>query len=200
MTCSPLAISDVGNVIVCTSSTRPTGTQRYVGRFIYETDTGRMYVWKGSAWGFLSGSPPRWNVHPLAGQNVANSTNTGLVWGGENYDTDGFHSTALNTDRVTIPAGLGGVYMVGYTVGVNAASNVVAAWIDVNGVGAGIRYAFNQIPNNSSFGVLMQGAAPIVLNAGDYINVTVFQNSGSTLNMNVNNTSYQFWGYLVSAT
>ena len=50
MTCSPLAISDVGNVIVCTSSTRPTGTQRYTGRTIFETDTGRLRTWNGSAW------------------------------------------------------------------------------------------------------------------------------------------------------
>lgn len=50
MTCSPLAISDVGNVIVCTSSTRPTGNQRYAGRVIFETDTGRLRVWNGSNW------------------------------------------------------------------------------------------------------------------------------------------------------
>lgn len=50
MTCSPLAISDVGNVIVCTSSTRPTGTQRYTGRTIFETDTGKMRTWNGANW------------------------------------------------------------------------------------------------------------------------------------------------------
>lgn len=50
MTCSPLAISDVGNVIVCTSSTRPTGTQRYTGRTIFETDTGKIRTWNGTNW------------------------------------------------------------------------------------------------------------------------------------------------------
>lgn len=30
---------------VCTSSTRPTGADRWAGRIIFETDTGKMYIW-----------------------------------------------------------------------------------------------------------------------------------------------------------
>lgn len=50
MTCNPIPFTDIGNVLVATSSTRPTGDQRYVGRVIYETDTGRIRTWNGSNW------------------------------------------------------------------------------------------------------------------------------------------------------
>lgn len=35
---------------VVTSITRPTGTDRFTGLKIFETDTGKAYVWNGSAW------------------------------------------------------------------------------------------------------------------------------------------------------
>lgn len=39
---------------VCTSTTRP--TTPYTGQIIYETDTGYLRVWDGSAWDYLSQS------------------------------------------------------------------------------------------------------------------------------------------------
>ena len=39
---------------VCTSTTRPTSP--YTGQIIYETDTGYLRVWDGSAWDYLSQS------------------------------------------------------------------------------------------------------------------------------------------------
>lgn len=35
---------------VVTSGTRPTGTDRFTGLKIWETDTGKAYIWNGSAW------------------------------------------------------------------------------------------------------------------------------------------------------
>lgn len=37
---------------VCTSGTRPTGADRWAGRIIFETDTGKMYIWDATdtAW------------------------------------------------------------------------------------------------------------------------------------------------------
>lgn len=197
MTCNPLAISDVGNVIVCTSATRPTGAQRYAGRTIMEMDTGRMYVFSGSAWVQIAGSAPRWNFSPSGGQNVATATPTALAWGLEGTDTDNFHSTVTNTERATIPAGLDGLYMVGYSFGINAGANTVSGWFEVNGIGLGVRYALHQVPNNASFGVVMHGSAPVFLTAGEFVNVGVAQNSGGTLQVNAALTSYQFWGFRI---
>lgn len=40
--------ADVGGLVICTSSTRPTTPSS--GQIIYETDTRRYYHWSGSAW------------------------------------------------------------------------------------------------------------------------------------------------------
>jgi hypothetical protein len=46
-----------------------------------------------------------------ADQSLANATATAVTFNSETYDTDGFHSTATNTSRITIPAGKGGYYL-----------------------------------------------------------------------------------------
>lgn len=50
MSCPTCDDSDVGEVLVVTSTTRPTGGDLYVGRVIYESDTGFMYVYTGIGW------------------------------------------------------------------------------------------------------------------------------------------------------
>lgn len=49
----PISSNNVGlRPGVCTSTTRP--TTPYTGQIIYETDTGYLRVWDGSAWDYLS--------------------------------------------------------------------------------------------------------------------------------------------------
>lgn len=37
-------------LLVCTSASRPTGSDRFIGRTIYETDTHSRLYWNGTAW------------------------------------------------------------------------------------------------------------------------------------------------------
>lgn len=51
MTCSPYMLGDpFGRILHVTSSTRPTGSDRYTGQVIYETDTFRTLQYNGSVW------------------------------------------------------------------------------------------------------------------------------------------------------
>jgi len=102
---------------VCTSSTRPSNP--FTGQIIYETDTGYLRVWDGSAWDYLSQSADNTAaLRPAAGligtvANWASNTKTvssasptvdlydqtlNLV-GGRNYKLnwsfDVFHSAAV---------------------------------------------------------------------------------------------------------
>jgi len=45
-------------------------------------------------------------------QNMASGAQYTVLFDSERYDTDGFHSTSTNTDRITIPTGKGGYYLV----------------------------------------------------------------------------------------
>lgn len=43
--------------LTCTSATRPTGTARFTGRLIFETDTKMWRTWNGSRWAWTGGAP-----------------------------------------------------------------------------------------------------------------------------------------------
>lgn len=65
------------DTIVCTSTTRPTGADRFVGARILETDTLREWMWIGNSWSYRGGGPaPRARIE----------TSTNLAWG----NTTGF--------------------------------------------------------------------------------------------------------------
>jgi hypothetical protein len=78
------------SLIVCTSSTRPTGGSLQTGSFIYETDTLRLMVWNGSAWLHESGAlVVTSSTHPATGGQgkfIYETDTHGLaVYSGSNY-------------------------------------------------------------------------------------------------------------------
>ena len=108
---------------------------------------------------------------------------TSVPWDTEEFDTDGYHSTSSNTNRLTVPAGFGGKFSLcvdgdfaGNATGIRglqvtkntatANTNVVLQWSAV---------AYTGISNAiSAVGVLS-------LTDSDWLNVNVFQNSGAAL-------------------
>jgi|SRR5262245_12288785 len=49
-----------------------------------------------------------------------NAGTNALQWNFDEIDTDNFHDTVTNTDRIMIPAGKGGIYCVGCSVGLSS--------------------------------------------------------------------------------
>jgi len=108
--------------------------------------------------------------------SAGNSTYTAVLFNSESFDTDGFHSTSVNTSRITIPAGLGGKYLV----------NAFGEW-DNNASGyRGLNFYLNgtRIRNHyltaSAIFPTQQLSCVLNLAAGDYIEVYVSQDSGSS--------------------
>jgi hypothetical protein len=115
-----------------------------------------------------------------ASQTIPNTTDTVLNFSGtDTYDTDTFHDTTTNNSRITIPAGLGGYYLI---YGLNT-------W-DVNATGrrfCELKKNGTKILTSNGFGP-NSTAAPsnmisVVLNlsAGDYMEYQVWQSSGGNL-------------------
>ena len=125
-------------------------------------------------------------------QTIANATQTKKTFTGTDiFDTDGFHDPASNDSRITIPAGLGGYYLV-YTK---------CTW-DGNSVGRRAVYITknNGVALTASEG-FVSGASvypttqtQIVLNlsASDYVETEVFQSSGGNLNTDNGPIASQF--------
>jgi hypothetical protein len=135
----------------------------------------------GLKWAAPSSTPTFKGVYTYiaSDQTLSNNTSTAINYDTELFDTDAFHDNATNKDRITIPAGLGGYYLIvvgaqwnsnssGYrqiTIQKNATSNVMI--FDY----AGLSVSNSYIGKSTIFN----------LTAGDYINAVGYQNSGGNL-------------------
>lgn len=119
-----------------------------------------------------------------AAQTISNTTFTSLTWDTETIDTDAFHSTVTNTDRITIPAGKGGKYLVHCMI--------IFAFNATNTRQLEIKKNGTTVSNNIG-GASHSNNAPVFcttildLVAGDYITAEAWQNSGGNLNVQGNN-------------
>ena len=177
-----------------TSSSRPsTGGIPYQGQPIYETDTNRDVRYNGSAWTrgpwYASGGRTGWQLRRNATQSVNHNTVTAISFDAEDTDTDSF--IAVTASAITIPSGLGGLYIVNYTVA-NAGNtaSVQRSWLSINdsttqvaspptqALGGGAQSDFG----NSGGNVIHQsGMATLALAAGDVVRLMVIQTTGGAV-------------------
>ena len=132
------------------------------------------------------------SVYGSAYQSVAQLTETVLTWNSENYDTDNIHSTSTNTDRLTVPTGKGGKWLVSGMIATGQTSGgYIEIYITINGAAA----AF---PIASSGGSFLRQSTIVLskiydLAAGDYIRAVAYQNNnGGNLNVGGSYTTLQF--------
>lgn len=128
-------------------------------------------------------------------QSISNSSDTTLTWNTESYDTDAFHSTSSNTNRITIPAGLGGYYLIAASVRFEAATGGDRrVWVEDDG---GTILA-RQIARGatSSYAHLTVGFIwPLA--AGDWVSARVFQDSGGAIDVDKSVTSVFFQAHRI---
>lgn len=124
--------------------------------------------------------PPSAVAYRNTVQSVGNAVVSNIVWLGAAAQTDAFWA-AGNPSRLTIPANLGGTYLVTAT-----------PIFDINGTGG--RYAaimkngvtVNNTVNSggsASWYTQFNLAVPVICVPGDYFEVAVYQNSGVALNL-----------------
>jgi hypothetical protein len=152
----------------------------YEGMFSYLKDTNATEYYSGSAWVALGGGGAAafkgaW-IYNNATVGVSNVTGTTLTYNSEYYDTDSFHSTSVNTDRLTIPTT--GYYLV--TASVYWAANAVGAReMQLQKNGTTIREANNA---GSTVGEVQTISNISYFTAADYITLRVYQDSGGSVN------------------
>lgn len=111
-------------------------------------------------------------------QSIPDTTVTAVTLNSEDFNLYGFHSTSSNTSRMTVPAGLGGLYLVmgsgRFTANATGARTLKLAkngvdfrQIIITGDADGTDYELNGI---------------VSLAAGDYVELLVAQTSGGALN------------------
>lgn len=114
-------------------------------------------------------------------QSITNITTTAVQFNAaDERDTDSYHDIVTNNTRMTVPSGLGGWYEVGaYLQFASGSLNRVLSF-RVNGTTTTDGDTWDAA--TSSTGTVT--ALPLKLNAGDYVEVMTYQNSGGALNLN----------------
>lgn len=154
-----------------------------------------------------AGADPSWTARPAshqvslgrsAPQVIATNSRTAVTYDTEIKDTDGFHSTVSNTDRITIPSGLDGDYIFGCSGGFDTnATGERAVYVDVNGTDV-TNTMLPAVSANNTARIGTPMSPPTALVAGDYIQCIVFQKSGGNLNWDSTAVLSHFWAMKVN--
>lgn len=125
-------------------------------------------------------SHPSARVYHSVSQSIPNATVTVLAFNSERFDTDGIHDTVTNNSRLTCKTA--GKYLIIGNIHFAAnATGARAIHIRLNGAtfiaNDGRASASATDVNVLTISTLYQ------LNAGDYVELTVWQNSGGALNV-----------------
>lgn len=113
-----------------------------------------------------------------ATQTVTAGVETAMTFDSEEFDTDAFHSTSANTSRMTIPAGLGGKYLVRAHLGFPGSHGVIFGRLKKNG-STFITGSEDDLVSGTDSS--LAPAAVVDLIAGDYLEVFASRASGTSV-------------------
>ena len=118
------------------------------------------------------------SLYASGNQTIANNTATALTFNLETFDTDGFHDNSINNTRVTIPAGLGGKYLVTAHVMYDVDSTG-GRFLNIYKNGANIANGAD-IKADANFYVANDMSVVLDLVATDYLELFTRQTSGQS--------------------
>jgi hypothetical protein len=156
------------------------------GNMSYLSDTNSVEYYSGSAWVAVGGATGFVGVVA-----TNNGTAQSYVSGGDNIlnlpaetvDTDGYHSTSVNTSRITIPTGKGGKYAVNATARIGVAIpnyNILSFYKNGSRLPSdGLENGQVSRTENGSNASVLNGSIVVILAAGDYLEIGL-QNSAAS--------------------
>lgn len=117
----------------------------------------------------------------FAAQELGNGTFSSFTYANEHYDTDAFHDTSTNTSRLTVPAGLGGTYLIWWRINMQDMTAVENCHYRIlkNGTDA-LQTSLFTTPGSSNLTNSYDMAFVWPLVAGDYIESQGKSDSGAT--------------------
>jgi hypothetical protein len=127
--------------------------------------------------------PDTCRVYNSANISITHNTLTVIDWDSERHDTNGMHSTSTNTSRITLQKG--GQYFIELSVlfaAESAPNSIKIARILLNGSTLLAGQVHRSVGGGSVTQIISCSAMPY-LQASDYIEAQVFQNTGASLNL-----------------
>ena len=142
---------------------------------------------------------PAFSVWLDSTQAVANTTATKIIFNDEDYDTDSAYDTS--NGRFTVPTGKAGKYVFTCSVQAPDMTDGKYMWVRwyVNGsntktIGGTVRYqGWTSNFASSSANMNMSAVCQIDLSEGDYVELYMYHNRGSSFNLDIE--TQNFAGY-----
>lgn len=153
------------------------------GNFSYLKDTNSTEYYDSSAWTAIGGAASFAGcvlTQSVSTQSIATNTLTAVTFNTEAIDTNGYHSTSSNTDRITIPSTKVGKYMVTGSISMSA-SSTGARVVKLSKNGSVIyETSFPATSSGTSFGII---SFVVDCASADYLTLSMFHTAGGNLNV-----------------
>jgi len=121
-------------------------------------------------------------------QSIPNNTTTKIAFNSENYDTDSYHDNSTNNTRLTVPTGKSGKYSINYIFSFSGFNGNINVGFYKNNAFYTLTDVFNTA-NTTNYWT--SAAFTVNLTAGDYLEMTFYQNSGGNLDVRGTDTQVQ---------
>lgn len=180
-----------GFLYLPTCAGRPTGTPgAHTGTIplVYDSTNDRLFLYSttDSAWKLVGGEQPRVFVYRTSNKSINNNTHTFVDFATANtteaYDTDSIHDLGSNTTRFTVPTGFGGTWLWWAFIawdGNTSGNRMLNVWKNAAASSADITKRVGEAADRPVSDVLSHdGQGVVVLADGDYLELSVFQDSG----------------------
>lgn len=125
-------------------------------------------------------------------QTVSTATQTLVLWNDEQFDTDSYHSTSTNTSRITIPTAKNGKYRLSWYFQLSHASTAPTnnGWFRTTVLKNGSTWnEFNMQPVATYLGMGIVGSIIVDTVATDYWELSLYHNTGITLDISQSATN-----------
>ena len=125
---------------------------------------------------------------------IADQTGTNIIFQAEDFDSNSAYDTS--NGRFTVPSGEGGKYYLWGQIRTNSSGTMSRMNVSLYKNGSSVISQWNA--NQTSSGEATAGCGWTgTLAAGDYIQVRLYQNSGSAVNAESGNGKCIFYGYKI---
>jgi hypothetical protein len=184
-----------------TTAAKPAANSVDVGSLYFDTDLGKMQRSNGTSWedcaetvgaaGYPTFSGA--SLTKSATQNISSGVQTAISFDGEVYDTDNYHDNVTNNTRLTAPST--GYYLVGGSAEMNGVNTTywVITRLRKNGTNEDGDTRSRVYSPQTGAVLNTPSSRPVYLQAGDYVELVIEQNTGGNVpcRESVNGTS--FW-------
>lgn len=175
------------SVLITKSAAPATPSAGTVRLFVDTTDGALKKIDEAGAIAGVSSATASSRVYAHRGtvQSLAHNVATAVDLTGEDYDTDAYHDTVTNINRLTIPAGFASaVYDIKASVQITANATGMRT-LNIRKNGANLSRGAGSLKVNAPAGgvAFLLASADVTLVAGDYVDITVTQTSGAALDL-----------------